>query len=80
MDTCDTYFRCFINTINLGLRGGGGVADFMLLRANYSVGEFYGRFFFDLFFFIFITLILMGIFFGIIVDSFAEYRDNLNTR
>ena len=31
---CDTYFRCFMNTINLGLRGGGGISDYMLLRGD----------------------------------------------
>ena len=62
------------------MRGGGGVADFMNLESNYGEGMFYGRWFFDLLFFIFIILILMGIFFGIIVDSFAEYRDDINKR
>lgn len=77
---CDTYFRCLINTINLGLRGGGGVSDYMILRSNYRTGLFYARFFFDIIFFVFVNLILLGIFFGIIVDSFAAYRDNINSR
>lgn len=29
---CDTYFRCFINTINLGLRAGGGLGDTLKLE------------------------------------------------
>lgn len=77
---CDTYFRCFMNTINLGLRGGGGISDYMLLRGDENARGFTGRFFFDLLFFIFVNLILLGIFFGIIVDSFAEFRDNMNKR
>ena len=77
---CDTYFRCLINTINLGLRGGGGVSDYMHLLGNNADGQFIGRFFFDIFFFIFINLILLGIFFGIIVDSFQEFRDKMTKR
>lgn len=80
MVVCDTYFRCLFNVVNLGLRGGGGISDYMDLKANYQKAGFSGRFFFDLAFFIIITLILMGIFFGIIVDSFAEYRDNLTKK
>ena len=33
---CDTYFRCLMNTINLGLRGGGGISDYMFLKASYE--------------------------------------------
>lgn len=31
---CDTYFRCLINSINLGLRGGGGVSDYLNLNVQ----------------------------------------------
>ena len=77
---CDTYFRCLINTINLGLRGGGGVSDYMFLLGDNNENQFVSRFFFDIFFFIFINLILLGIFFGIIVDSFQEFRDKMTRR
>ena len=69
-----------INTINLGLRGGGGISDYLILKSKMNDHSFLGRFFFDLGFFIFINLILMGMFFGIIVDSFAEYRDGISKR
>lgn len=80
MQICNTYFRCLINSINLGLRGGGGVSDFLILNTSLDSYSFLGRFFFDIIFFIFINLIFMGMFFGIIVDSFSDYRDNINTR
>ena len=67
---CDTYYKCFLNSINLGLRGGGGIAEFLWLEDDINSNRFAGRFFFDIFFFIFVNLILLGIFFGIIVDSF----------
>ncbi len=80
MIVCDTYFRCFINTVNLGLRGGGGISDYMILNKDKSNNNYVGRFFFDLLFFIVVNLILLGIFFGIIVDSFGEFRDNITNR
>lgn len=77
---CDTYFRCFLNVINAGLRPGGGIGDQLSLERSLSSNRFWDRFFFDLLFFISINLILLGIFFGIIVDSFANYRDQISKR
>ena len=77
---CDTYFRCLLNTINLGLRAGGGISDYMFLLGNDQAPRYTGRLFFDLLFFIIINLILLGIFFGIIVDAFGELRDNMSKR
>lgn len=34
MIMCDTYFRCLLNTINLGLRAGGGISDYMSLLGD----------------------------------------------
>ena len=69
-----------MNTINLGLRGGGGISDYMFLQGSFEDKGFVVRFVFDILFFIFVNLILLGIFFGIIVDSFADYRDNMTKR
>lgn len=40
---------------------------------NYS--EYYSRFGYDLTFYLFINVLWLNIIFGIIVDSFAELRD-----
>ncbi len=69
-----------MNTVNLGLRGGGGISEFMVLKGDNTNRNYMSRFFFDILFFIFVNLILLGIFFGIIVDSFGEFRDNITNR
>ena len=79
-ELCPSYFTCAMNSLNLGLRGGGGISDYMNLQEDTNKGAFYGRFFFDILFFIFVNIILLGIFFGIIVDSFKELRDNITKR
>ena len=77
---CATYFSCFMNSMNAAFRAGGGMADLMTLNADNTNSGFGGRFIFDVLFFILINVILIGIFFGIIVDSFKEYRNNLVLR
>ena len=31
---CNSFFRCFFNTINLGMRGGGGISDYMFFNGS----------------------------------------------
>lgn len=78
---CVDFLHCFLNSVNLGLRLGGGVSDalYLLGRMN-SGGVFYGRFFFDLTFFILIKLIFLNLIAGIIIDTFSEMRDELTQR
>jgi len=45
---------------------------------NTGVGHFYGRWLFDVLFFLLVNTILMQIVFGIIVDTFAQLRDDNN--
>jgi hypothetical protein len=68
--------HCLMFVINLGMRSGGGIGD-ALEQISYQNDSqlFYGRFFFDLSFFILIIIILLNIIFGIIIDTFAELRD-----
>ena len=77
---CTSYFSCFVNSFNIGLRGGGGLAEYFEFESDGSSDLYIGRFFFDLIFFIMVNIILLGIFFGIIVDSFKELRDEMNKR
>jgi len=74
---CNTMLQCYLSTLNLGLRSGGGIGDMLMLpsfqpdvRMNY-----YFRVVFDLTFFLLINIIFLNIIFGIIVDTFAEMRD-----
>lgn len=62
----------------MGLRGGGGLSDYLNTNTNIDEYYFYQRFAFDLLFFIIVNLILLGIFLGIIVDAFGDLRDDIN--
>lgn len=70
---CDNLSQCLISTINLGLRSGGGIGD-MLDQQLWESEFFWTRYVYDFLFFMIITIILMNIFFGIIIDSFADKR------
>lgn len=80
-DLCDDFLYCFLNSVNIGLRGGGGVSDAFFLAGKLSKGgKFFGRFFFDLTFFILIKLIFLNLVAGIIIDTFSTMRDELTQR
>lgn len=80
IEVCNTYFSCLMNSFNIGIRGGGGLGDFIKFHSNGEALSYIGRLFFDVFFFIMINIILLGIFFGIIVDSFKELRNAMTKR
>jgi hypothetical protein len=89
-DECDTLGRCFLVSITVGLRNGGGMGDYLysdqtqdglnkaVSLSDDGVGQ--GRFWIDVFFFMIIIIILLNIIFGIIIDNFAELRDEKKQR
>eukprot|EP00744_Colponema_vietnamica_P004964 GILI01007336.1.p1 GENE.GILI01007336.1~~GILI01007336.1.p1 ORF type:complete len:878 (+),score=219.16 GILI01007336.1:344-2635(+) len=72
---CETLWMCLASTINYGLRAGGGIGEVLLKRKDYESGLFWGRWIFDITFFIIVPVVLLNIIFGIIIDTFAELRD-----
>jgi inositol 1,4,5-triphosphate receptor type 1 len=72
---CDTLKDCFLSTVNLGMRSGGGIGDAFGPTLESDFGF---RLIFDLLFYICITTVLMAIVFGLIVDTFSELRDERN--
>jgi len=75
--TCTSMLQCYLYTLNNGLKNGGGIGD-ALLKPSYAEGyktTYYFRLFFDLTFFIIINIVFLNIIFGIIIDTFAELRD-----
>ena len=64
---CSSLLDCFAFGLLNGLRAGGGLGD--LLPGNR------GRAVFDFAFFLVIVVIILNIVFGIIIDTFAELRD-----
>lgn len=75
--SCHSLLQCFVILTNTGLRMGGGIAD-ELEQPNYHIGQGAGRFFFDVLFFLILIVIFLNIVFGIIVDTFAELREQRN--
>jgi hypothetical protein len=59
--------------MNFGIRAGGGIGD-VLAQPKLSDDFYTERYIFDFLFFMIINIILMNIFFGIIIDSFADKR------
>jgi hypothetical protein len=65
--------------INYGVRSGGGMGDVLPMISYYKDGDYYVRaFFFYVIFHIVIVLVLGNIFLGVIVDTFADLRDQKN--
>jgi hypothetical protein len=75
---CQSMWQCFLTTLNVGLRQGGGVADMMVKVPYEELSKYYTMFVFSLTFFIVVTIILLNIIFGIIIDTFAQLRDQKN--
>jgi len=71
---CDSLLNCFISTLVQGVRPGGGVGD-NLLSAKYGDDKYWPVFFFSMLYFVLVVIVLLNIIFGIIIDTFAELRD-----
>ena len=78
---CYSSIQCWLFITNYGVRNGGGVAD-QLPKDSFKVNpiRYLIRFFFDILFDIIIVLIMLNVFFGIMVDAFAELRNKNNER
>jgi len=78
---CNNIWHCFLTVMEQGLREGGGIGDSIVIPAFDAPNNAYTRrFFYDILFFIFIVVILLNIIFGIIIDTFAELRDQKRNR
>ena len=71
---CDTLWNCFVSTLVQGVRPGGGVGD-NLPSAPYGSDKYWPVFFISMLYFILVVIVLLNIIFGIIIDTFAELRD-----
>ena len=73
---CGSIFQCYLTLLSYGGRSGGGIGDMIVkLAYNPSSGAFIARFFFDITFHIIVVLIMTNLIFGIVVDSFAAFRN-----
>lgn len=75
---CMSLLHCYFSTLNYGLRLGGGIGEFMTTTTEeYNRPNLLIKFFFDLSYFLIITTIILNVVFGIIIDSFAQLREDL---
>jgi hypothetical protein len=75
---CQSLWNCFLTTLNLGLRSGGGISDILIKIPYENLSKYYQMFIFSLSFFLVVIIILLNIIFGIIIDTFAQLRDQKN--
>jgi hypothetical protein len=72
---CNTLFECFLSSLHIGIRNGGGIGDSLTAEE----GGFSGfRVVFEMSYWIIVIVILMNVIFGIIIDTFGELRDQRN--
>lgn len=73
---CMSLLHCYFSCLNYGLRLGGGIGEFMTTTTEeYNRPNLIIKFFFDMSFFLIITTIILNVVFGIIIDSFAQLRE-----
>ncbi|CAD8120276.1 unnamed protein product [Paramecium sonneborni] len=78
---CYSAFQCLVFVIHQGLRAGGGIGDVLEAPPTHSNLDYYSqRVLYDVTFFILINIIWLNIIFGIIIDTFAELRDQKNQK
>ena len=65
--------------VDYGVRMGGGIADVMKILQSSDI-HFFSRFVFDITFFMLINFICLNVIFGIIIDTFAQLRDELKDK
>ena len=76
---CNELKLCLFSEVNVGMRAGGGVGDALDQPEWEDKIVYWPRYVNDISFFFLINIIGMNIFFGIIIDSFAEKRDEDNS-
>jgi len=80
---CRTLLDCFIITFDQGFKNDGGIGGFMndgvpsvtYDDATGSYGNGFARFLFDHVFNILLMVLLLNMVFGVVIDAFAELRD-----
>ena len=76
---CSDFWQCFETFFNSGTRAGGGIGDLLTRYPTYDT-NFIPRMIADFSFFAIVTNVLLNIIFGIIIDTFAELRQQRNEK
>jgi hypothetical protein len=76
-NACESALQCFLFSLKFGFPAGGGIHD-ILTQVSFEPAfqqTYWIRFLLDMSFFALVTILLINILFGIIIDTFAELRD-----
>jgi len=76
---CHRLVDCFIDLFNQGFRQGGGIGDIMDFLSH-SDKDYWGAFIYQMLFFFIINVIFLNIIFGVIINTFAELREEAKER
>lgn len=80
-DFCEDLYECTIYTSVQGMLTGSGAGGVMKLKGfNEQAGNYTLRNFVDIMNFILLDVLILNIVAGIVIDSFAELRDNATQR
>jgi len=75
-NNCLTMFQCYVTMLDKGLRFGGGIGDITEPIHFGNMNEtYYVKLAHDASFHIIVKVILLNVLFGIIIDTFAQLRD-----
>ena len=69
---CDTLLSCLVTNMDMGARNGGGIGNVL---PSPSPSQYWIRLLFDTLFYVVVIVILQNVSFGIIIDTYAELRD-----
>jgi hypothetical protein len=75
---CATYKQCVLNCFSFGLRQGNGIGAMLDATKDLTNPKFFSIFFFSIISFSLVSMMLLAAFFGIVVDSFKNYKAKLN--
>ncbi|EGR33363.1 hypothetical protein IMG5_055060 [Ichthyophthirius multifiliis] len=80
LEICNSPWDCFLFILGQALRQGGGIGDIVQMPDPFDQQNYIRRFFYDLTFYILINVVFLNIIFCIIIDAFAELRDEKKAR
>lgn len=72
---CDTMLSCYVNIINYGLRNGGGIGDAAVPENYLNYKSYHTKLLYTFSFHLIVIVVMLNIVFGIIIDTFAQLRD-----
>lgn len=76
---CETLWICILTSIRDGLTSGGGIGV-VLRRPHPLEPKFLARSVYDLAFFFILIVIVLNLIFGVIIDTFADLRNEKQQR